>query len=173
MMHFKPKNRPAFSMLTAIFVIVIMATVAGFIMNLSGKMVQETVTQYKKEQAILYAKSYTEYAIMAATAQNCVKTITADLDGITSQVEKGQGYHVQVDVQYVGNSNPQGCGNVTPATSGSIADPKSIGAIILVDTYVKYRDTDTVSAFMNHNTVPVTATNLPWVTYHRRTLQRL
>jgi peptidyl-tRNA hydrolase len=58
MIHFK-QHRKAFSMITAIFVILMMATVGGFIMNLSGKMVQETASQYRKEQAILYAKSYT------------------------------------------------------------------------------------------------------------------
>jgi type II secretory pathway pseudopilin PulG len=160
-----PKNmRAAFSMITAIFVIVIMATVAGFIMSLSGKMVQETTTQYKKEQAILYAKSYTEYAIMAATARTCIKRITANVDASATRVRGGDGYRVIVDVQYIGNSNPQGCTNTVGSTT--ILDPASNGAFILVDTYVKYRDTDTSAAFGSAATVP-------WVTYHRRTLQRL
>ena len=62
------QKRKAFSMITAIVVIVLMASVAVFIMNLSGKMVKETTTQYQREQAILLSKSYTEYAVMAVTA---------------------------------------------------------------------------------------------------------
>jgi type II secretory pathway pseudopilin PulG len=167
--HQKPM-RSAFSMITALFVMLLMATVAGYIMNLSGKMVQETTVQYKKEQAILYAKSYTEYAIMAATAQTCVKRITANVDGNQNQVKEGQGYRIQVDVQYVGSTNPQLCTNTVGLTP--ITEPLSAGAVILVDTYVRYRDTDTVNAFMNQGGT-VTANNLPWITYHRRTLQRL
>ena len=48
--------RKAFSLITAIFVIVLMATVAAFIMNLSGKMVKGTTVQFQREQAVLLAK---------------------------------------------------------------------------------------------------------------------
>ncbi len=60
------KNKPmrkAFSMITAIFVIVIMATIAAFVMNLSGKIVKSTTAQYRDAQASLYAKSYTEFVL--------------------------------------------------------------------------------------------------------------
>ena len=163
-------HRAAFSMVTAIFVIIVMAAVGGFIMSLSGKIVQETTAQYRKEQAILYAKSYTEYAIMAATAQTCIKKISANVDGDSTQVKNGQGYRVIVDVKYVGSSNPNSCTNTVGTTA--ITDPASKGAFILIDTYVKYRDSDTVSSFVTGGGT-VNANNLPWITYHRRTLQRL
>ena len=57
--------RKAFSMLTAIVTIVLMAGVSSMVFNLAGKTVQETTVQYRKEQSILLAKSYTEYAILA------------------------------------------------------------------------------------------------------------
>jgi len=163
--------RAGFSMITAIFVIVIMAAVGGFIMSLSGKMVQETTTQYRKEQAILYAKSYTEYAIMAATAQKCIQSISSSVDGTPAQVINGQGYRVITKVQYIRSYTPQLCANTIGGTV--ISDTASKGAFILIDTYVKYRDTDTVAAFVNAGGGAVTETNLPWITYHRRTLQRL
>ena len=59
--------RKAFSMIMAIFVILLMATVGAFILNISAKSVKSTLLQYKREQAILYARSYTELAIMTAT----------------------------------------------------------------------------------------------------------
>ncbi len=49
-------NGKAFSMLTAIFIIVLMATIAAFIMNLSGKMVKGTTVQFQREQSVLLGK---------------------------------------------------------------------------------------------------------------------
>lgn len=72
--------RQAFSMITAIFLIVLLATVAAFILNISAKTVKDTVFQYKREQAILYARSYTEAAIMKASANAAGTTITGSID---------------------------------------------------------------------------------------------
>jgi len=71
--------RKAFSMITAIFIIVLMATVGAFILNISAKSVKSTVLQFKREQAILYARSYTELAIMAASTGTT--TISGSADG--------------------------------------------------------------------------------------------
>ena len=154
--------RPAFAMITAIFVIMIMASVAAFVMNLSGKMVQETTTQYRREQAILYAKSYTEYAIMAATAQTCIRNIKAEVGGDQNDVKQGEGYHIVVRVKYLGSNSA--CSNrVGP---GALTDPDTV---ILVDTYVRYRNPESEAA---------SGSGANWstnsgITYHRRTIQRL
>ena len=93
--------RKAFSMITAIFVILLMATVAGLILNVSSKTVRTTTMQYKQEQAILYAKSYTELAIMYATANdptsggNCAQNIIGKL-GTNAAINAGNGYRVEV-----------------------------------------------------------------------------
>ena len=167
-------QRSAFSMITAIFVIVLLSTVAAFIMNLSGKMVGETTTQYRKEQAILYAKSYTEFAIMSATARNCIKTITANIDGDTNQVLAGQGYRVTVNVQYIGNDLTTALVPNCDTLGGAITNTSSRGAIVLIDTYVRYRDPEHPSAIA---LTPWKSTTNPngyeGITYHRRTLQRL
>ena len=153
--------RPAFAMITAIFVIMIMASVGAFVMNLSGKMVQETTTQYRREQAILYAKSYTEYAIMAATAQSCIRNINSNIDGNPAQVKAGQGYRVKVEVRYLGTNS--GC--TDQIGPGVLTNP---GTVIVVDVYVRYRDPE----------LPASVLSKPWsqylgTTYHRRTIQRL
>jgi hypothetical protein len=153
--------RPAFSMITAIIVLVLMATVGAFIMNLSGKMVQETTTQYRKEQAILYAKSYTEYAIMAATARTCIRNITSGIDGNSLQVRRGQGYHVRVRIKYLGNNSS--CSNRIGSTALTRPD-----TAILVDTYVHYRDPESQAAI---ETKPWSQD--PGIVYHRRTVQLL
>ena len=162
----KYSMRKAFSMITAIFLIVLMGTVAAFVMNLSGKMVKETTTQYKKEQAILFAKSYTEFAIMAATAQNCIQNIQANI-GAAPLV--GNGYHIEVQAQYIGNdlaNPPANCPNTVGLNA--INNAQSRGAILLLDTYVHYRDPADPNALAGVNWA-----NNRGLVYHRRTLQRL
>ncbi len=153
--------RPAFSMITAIFVIMIMASIAAFVMNLSGKMVEETQAQYRKEQAVLYAKSYTEYAILAATAQTCIQNISANVDGDANEVKKGQGYRIKVHIEYLGANST--CPNQIGTTNLTFPD-----TAVLIDTYVRYRDPKSPAAI---NADPWSAD--PGITYHRRTLQRL
>jgi len=159
------KRRSAFSMITAIFVILILASIGAFIMNISGKVVQETGAQYRKEQAILYAKSYTEYAIMAAISQTCVNNITANLDGSAQEVKQGQGYFVDVRIHYIGAST---CANNIDDTI--IQDVRAIDNIILVDTYVRYRDPNSIAA---KSLPPLAWESDSGMTYYRRTIQRL
>jgi len=151
--------RPAFSMITALMVIVVMASIGAFILNLSGKMVQETTTQYRHEQAVLHAKSYTEFAIMAATAQTCVNKISANVDGDANEVLEGQGYRVVVYVNYIG-----GCDQNT----STIQYPNSRANILTIDTYVHFRDPEDP-----RSTTSTTWSTFPGTTYHRRTIQRL
>lgn len=156
------KQRKAFSMITAIVVIVLMASVAAFVMNLSGKMVKETTTQFQREQAMLLAKSYTEFAIMSVMANDrittgsCLQTINGD-NVIRS--ENNGGFEVRVQLAYISN----GTGMLTgcPATrifSDAAVTPES-ALNIIVDVYVKYHDLD--------------GAGVNWITYHKRTLQKI
>ena len=158
--------RKAFSMITAVFMIVLLATVAGFILNTSAKTVKATTFQYQQEQAILYAKSYTELAIMFATANdaqaggNCAEDINADI----GDPDNGAGYMVQTRISYIGNSiqctDPTRILNTPPVT---IVTANAVH--IIVDVFVRYRDLDVIALRG--------ASATPWVTYHRRTLQKL
>lgn len=163
------KHSKAFSMMTAVFVILIISALGGFIINLAGKLVDETTAQYRKEQAILYAKSYTEFAIMSATARNCISRIEANVGGnsVTTEddVRAGLGYKVDVEIQYIGNDLGGGC----PTIGGSIDYERSRGAIIIVDTYVRYRNPEHPNAISKL----AFSQESPGYLYHRRTLQRL
>ena len=171
MIKYMKTNRKAFSMITAIFVILILSSVAAFILNLSGKSVNQTTDQYRKEQAILYAKSYTEFAIMSATARKCIKTITANVDGNATEVKAGQGYRVIVNLQYIGNEL---AGGACDTLGGAITTLASKGAIVLIDTYVKYRDPAHPRAIAGDSWKSTTnPTGYDGITYHRRTIQRL
>jgi len=176
--------KPAFSMITAIFVIVIMAGILALVSSLSGKIVKETTAQYRKEQAALLAKSYTEFAILAiqgnqlSGANTCLRTITAKInsfDGSTKAfaTDKGEGYRVEIKIQYIGlrplvvncNQITSGHGSLGHQTTpGFPTTSNDVSATI--DVYVQYRDLGVIDSV-------ATNSEAPWVTYHRRTLQKL
>lgn len=149
--------RKAFSMLTAIFIIVLMATVAAFIVNLSGKMVKGTTTQFQHEQSVLLAKSYTEYAIMAVTANehnttNCLNNITGNFGDL------GDGdylYNIDVNISYIGDANLHANCRTLSNTVVTEKSPLSI----IVDVFVRHKDLDHPTGVE--------------ITYHRRSLQKI
>ena len=146
------QTRKAFSMLTAIVIIVLMATVAAFIMNLSGKMVKGTMTQFQREQSMLLAKSYTEYAIMAVTANehnssNCLNNISGTY-GI---------YNIDVNISYIGDVNLHANCSTLSNSVTTVKSPLNI----IVDVFVSYDE-------LNHP-----SSTPPKITYHRRSLQKI
>ncbi len=152
--------RKAFSMITAIIVIVLMATVGTFILNLSGKMVKGTTTQFQREQAMLLAKSYTEYAIMAVTANEhndtqCLNNIKGRYPSTTPA------YYIDVNISYIGNTVngvSSLMGHCARELSTAATTPKS-PLNIIIDVFVRYPDYDHPN-------------NLR-MTYHRRSLQKI
>jgi len=152
-------QREAFSLMVAVAVIVIMGTVSMLVMSMSSKIVKETTTQYRKEQAVLLAKSYTEYAVLAVMGNdrindNCLTDINAN--DVLADSSEGKGYRVRVRIAYIGSD----LGNCTGVRvlSDSVATPES-SLNILVDVYVEYKELDNTEA--------------GWVTYHRRTMQKI
>lgn len=144
------KNRKGFSLITAILTILFIGSLSAYVLNLSGKMTEETISEFKKEQSILYAKSYTEAAIMVATANNCVNSITG-VDG---------DYTTKVFFTYVGSdiNTVAGCGGVN-SIGGIVKHNNSKGNTIILDTYVVYKDK--------------ISKNKRDMTYYRRTVQKL
>ena len=154
--------RSAFSMITAIFVIMIMASIGAFVMNLSGKVVKSTTLQYQHEQAILYAKSYTEFAVMAITAHNRNTNCLEDINGTIGHPTQGQGYHIEVRIAYIGTGTEIGnCSGARKLDTGVTTNNTPLTAII--DVYVRYQDPDDTG----------NGANAPWLTVHRRTVQKI
>ena len=156
-------------MITAIFVIVIMASISALIMNIAGKTVKATTLQYQKEQATLLARSYTELAIMyvlyydrnSTVGGDCIETIN-DHFGASSPA----GYDIHIDLHYIGNENLlKGCTKTLSPLAGtegtwSSNDPGFHTTVsLMIDTYISYKDFDDPA---NRD-----------ITYHRRTLQKL
>jgi len=182
--------RKAFSMITAIFLIVIMSTVAILVFNLSGKITKSTSIQFRTEQAALLARSYTELAVMSiinydrSTNGDCVERIKGVVNSIvpgqtpSSDVTSanGGGYNVQTYIYYIGDSLP--CNDKyklidsTKYSNTKLTDPNTYKAspssmsdaiaAVIIDVYVRYKDPNADSP-----------KDSPWITYHRRTIQKI
>ncbi|SFV69707.1 hypothetical protein MNB_SV-3-579 [hydrothermal vent metagenome] len=149
MKHIKTRN--GFSIITAIFLIVLMSTVAIFVTNLSGKIVKSTTLQYQHEQAELYAKSYTEFAVMAVMghdrSSDCLKTINGTIGS----------YAIRTHIAYIGPASVIGNCAANRQLSTDVTT-SSTPLTVIIDSYVDYKDLDD-----NNHTYTV----------HRRTVQKI
>jgi len=152
--------RSAFSMITAIFVIVIMSSIGALIVNMGGKVVKITTDEYQHAQAELYAKSYTTYAIMAIEANNrsvdCLEDINAN---IGDNPNNGNGYRVRTRIAYITNASVDTSKCSSTRVLNSSVSEASTPLTVIIDVYVDYKDPDNPSG--------------PWMTVHRRTIQKI
>ena len=180
MIKLKPIMRPAFSMITAIFVILMLSTVGAYIVDTAGKTVKSTTIQYYKEQSALLAKSYTELAIMGAlsndvTSINCLETING---AVGNSPDDGEGYRVETRLSYIGKDVVcTGTDSIISNYNDSIPSNNTDNIkipenqiYVMIDVFVRYRDLDVIGAILDGGGA---LTTVPWITYHRRTLQRL
>jgi len=183
------RHKKAFSMITAIFLILIMASLLALVSSLSGKVTKQTTNFYRKEQAALLAKSYTEFAILAIQGKNffgnsCLTSIDSitDLRGGANAgaIASGNGYRVETRIQYIGLPAAINC--LAPARS--LAGHTSMGRqeavandtitphlYATIDVYVMYHDTDFADREAAANNAVTNRSR--WRTYHRRTVQKL
>jgi type II secretory pathway component PulK len=140
--------RKAFSMVTAIFVILILATISMLMLNMAATTTNSTVEQYRHEQAALYAKSFTELAILKATQDDRTDGCITSSNGSVGNFADGSGYEANATITWVLNDTTQAC-TVVGNTSN-----------IIVDTTVQYRN-------------PIDPANAPITTYFKRTLQKI
>ncbi len=155
--------KKGFSLLVAIFTIILLSLVASYIFYASSTVSKVGNLQYQKEQAMLLARSYTEYAILAIQGHNrdnsgnCVESINANL-GPNPTI--GEGYRVIVKIYYIGNDKYlKNCTNIV----AKLNDSNSADTLMaLIDVYVKYKD------LLHPNKAAA-----PWITYHKRSLQKI
>ena len=151
-------------MITAIIVVVLISTVATYVLSIASKMTRETTAQFQREQAMLLAKSYTEYAILAVTANdrnattgNCLENIK----GVWGNPDAGEGYKMEVKLLYIGHNNEVIDCNSNRVLGNDVVTPESPLSII-ADVYVRYKEPD-------HPDTSIA----PYITYHKRTLQKI
>jgi len=157
--------RSGFSMLVAIFVIVLLSLVASYIFYASSSISKEGAIQYQQEEARVLARSYTEYAVLAVSGNQksggiCINEIHANI----GNPNIGQGYRVTVYITYIGNTRyVNNCRNVAATLANTDVDALSI----IVDVYVEYRD------IMHPSLNSSFVSQIPWQVYHRRSIQKI
>jgi type II secretory pathway pseudopilin PulG len=155
----KKDHKKAFSMITAIFTIVVMASLTALIMGVTGKTLKATTQQYQKEQAVLLARSYTELAILYVmsyernSTNRCIQTINSHFGEAYPL-----GYDITTNIQYIGQqASLIWCPNTIATLNGGSGFDSTMSLVI--DTYVNYRDFDDP---LDKN-----------ITFHRKSLQKL
>jgi competence protein ComGC len=145
-------KRRGFAMIMAIFFMIIISTLLLYMISSTTESVQRTTDDYLQEQAVLMAKSATEYTILRvlardrASAAGCLTSLSAKYPQTTDPI-----FNITARIKYVGFGS--GC---NPLIS-DITTEESNGTM-LIDVYVESDDSLNLDA-------PIR--------YHRRTLQKL
>ena len=160
------QKRSGFAMMMAIFVIVIMGTLMALMISMSATSLKRTTNIYLSEQAVLLARSATEYALLAisgtdrtdTTAGGCITSINSSYN------PEGSGspmFNINTTIQYIGLSGGPGANECTTAQNyiqnAAITNSESLGSA-LIDVTV----TSDSSLGLGET-----------IRYHRRTLQKL
>jgi len=102
--------RRGFGLITAIVVMITVATLMTLMMSLSGTSLKTTVDIYLKEQSELLARSATEYALLAISghnnSNNCIQNINIEYP------ETNPTHEANLTLWYIGNSIPNCVGSV-------------------------------------------------------------
>jgi len=113
--------RRGFGIITAIIIMMTIATLMTFMIGLSSSTVKQTGDIYLKQQAELMLRSATEYALLAISGHNnninCVKNITINSSNLTAKV----------NIWYLGNGI-SGCTQVLD--NGVVTTDSNMTAII-------------------------------------------
>ena len=156
----------AFSLVSVLFIMLLISTLFIAIFNLSGKIIQETSTQYRQQQAILLAHSYKSYAIMAVMSNNrrktkhCISDISAIVGGEKSN---SYPYYIQVHMSFIGEEKEiKHC-----FKSRQLAFVSHPTLHVLIDVYVRYKD---ITHPLYNKNKPSTT---PWINYHTRSIEKI
>lgn len=138
--------RRGFSLITAIIILVAVATLLVLMLSLSSQTAKQTGDIYLKEQVDLLAKSATEYALLAISghdnSHNCIERINMTYPG----------YEINMSLNYIGTD--LNC-TADHELADDIATAESNGTVI-IDTII---------------TTKATLTSEP-IRFHRRTIQK-
>ncbi len=139
----KYNKKPAFAMISAIIIMLVVASIATFTLMQTSQSIKKTADIYLYEQAELYTKSAIEYALFEIGKSGCIDNLHFTLDTI---------YHVNIDMRYSYTATPAGCTGFATVTS-----PQQNGSV-LMDITVQVNANDTGSDPLR---------------YFRRTMQKL
>ena len=140
--------RKGFSLLTAIILLVAIATLMALMLSFSSQTAKQTGDIYLKEEAELLAKSATEFALLSISGHDnntsCIEHINMRYPAANPR------YDINMTLYYIGNGMP--C-NLANELADNIATADSNGTVI-IDTVVTNTESDEP------------------VRFHRRTIQK-
>lgn len=146
-------RRSGFTLIMAIFLLLAIAAMLGAMISYTSETSQKTTDIYMKEQAILLAKSATEYALLAISAHDRTATGNCISDIDTTYTAGGiRMFDINTSIRYFGLGSIAGCPNL----AATIATPESNGTVIIDVTVTENSATR----------------NLNPIRYHRRTIQK-
>ncbi len=143
--------RKGFSLITAIVILVTVATLMTLMMGLSSGSVKNTLDLYLKEQAEILSRSATEYALLAISGHNNTLDCIENID--MRYPADNPTHDINMTIQYIG-SGIVNCANIL---SNNI-DTNESNLTVIIDTIV------TVDQVNTGITEPIRI--------HRRTLQK-
>ncbi len=155
-------QRSGFAMLMAIFVIVVVGTLMALMISMSATSVKRTTNLYLNEQAVLLARSATEYTLLAISGTDrttgCLTTINTAYDPSGSGNDL---FIITVTIRYIGLSGGNAANECTMAQNfipnAQVTADESKGSA-LIDVVVE-----------SDPALGIGET----IRYHRRTLQKL
>ena len=140
--------RPAFSMMSAIVVMLIMSSLSVMVLSTNIKSSRHVFDGYRDRQAALWASSYMEYAKLAIMknreliVENNTTHAVESISGKYGNTEKQGGYIITVEISYMGVKKPFECSGTR------MLDARQSNPSALIDVYVKYSALE--SGWKNH-----------------------
>ena len=105
-------KRRGFGLITAIVIMMTVAVLMSLMIGLSSSTVKQTSNLFIKEQARLYLRSATEFALLAISGHDnsvsCVEDVNITFDN--------NSYHASVDIWYMGRGISASCSKIVDNT---------------------------------------------------------
>lgn len=152
--------KKGFSLIMAIFFVMLIATLGMMSLSLSSKMVKQSGDVYLKEQAELYAMSATSLAVldMQGTdySKDCLTEKTYDF---------GDGFSARVNIFYLDSDMP-GCRRSPNIKSSNDINKRFMELKDVNNNRVNYYNVALIDVMVQNND------GIEPVRFHRRTIQR-
>ncbi|HIP03244.1 MAG TPA: type II secretion system protein [Campylobacterales bacterium] len=144
--------RRGFGLITAIVIMITVATLMTLMIGLSSTSVKVTLDLYLKEQAELLSRSATEYALLAISGHennaSCIENINI------SYPKTSPTHEANITIWYIGNGIPITCSNILVNN----IETNESNLTVIIDTVVS----------VNLNNTGITEP----IRVHRRTIQK-
>lgn len=135
------KSKKSFSMMMAIFLLILISSMSIMIFNLSNQAIKSTLNQYQNEQARLLLYNYTELAVLYLLHYNRVDKNNC-LQEIETQFNKNELlFNVKIKIYYIGfKESLPNCSNILQSFTNNTNFDRTMS--VLLDIYIKYKDID-------------------------------